>query len=269
MSKYRTIITAACFAAFMCVSFVNNSDADFEIVESPLNSNTNIYGGWTYDTFTVETSEPHFTVSWFVDGVHAYTSGDGTQTTSRYCPVNTLAGSLRGIRYYIEIEARSADGLSKDTAAFYLTVYEPKTDWRQEPRTSVWCYSEISRHYYRPHQQRIFADYWAYAWNPLYVDEVGAHFAGRQHQLEYYLQVFGTGVHDFARKTYPVENLPARSHAGFKSHTLRVSIAFGTDGDPYESDATITHDLWGNALQDPNIWERIGIGTTETFIKKP
>ena len=220
----KSILTAVILAAFMFMGFVNNGNADFEIVESPLNSNTNIYGGWTYDTFTVETSEPHFTVSWFVDGVHAYTSGDGTQTTSRYCPVNTLAGSLRGIRYYIEIEARSADGLSKDTAAFYLTVYEPKTDWRQEPRTSVWCYSEISRHYYRPHQQRIFADYYAYAWNPLDRDEVGALFADRQHILEYYLEVSGTNVHDADKKTYPAEHLLAGSYAGCYSYTLAVSV---------------------------------------------
>ena len=118
----------------LCLVFgmVNSSDA-FEITSAPPDSSTYIYGGRTYDTFSVWTSKPHFTVSWYVDGVHAYSSGDGSTTRSVYSPTNTLAGDISGIKYKIEIEAWSADGTIKDTDLFYLTVYEPVTDWRQEP----------------------------------------------------------------------------------------------------------------------------------------
>ncbi len=262
MFRYKFILTAVILTAVTFISFVNSGNADFEIVESPSNSNTYIYGGWTYDVFTVETSEPHFTVSWFVDGVPVYSSGDGTLTKSVYCPTDTLAGSLRGIRYEIEIEAWSADGLIKDTASFYLTVYEPATDWRQEPDTSVYCYSEISRHYYRPSSQLIYADYYAYAYNPLPEGEVGR-LVNRQHQLEYYLQVFGTGVHDFDKKPYPIEELPPQGYAGFESYTLVVNITRGAETHDYESDATITHDIRGGAPL-----RRIAFGTTQTFEKK-
>ena len=243
----------------------NSSSNAFEITESPSNSNTYLYGGWTYDTFYVETSEPHFSVSWYIDEVHSYSSGDGTTTSAHYCPNNTLTGDIKGITYQIDIEAWSADGNTKDTATFNLTVYKPLTDYRQEPRSSVWCYSEISRHYYLPRMQEVRADYYAYAYNPLDPDEVGDLFADRTLILEYYLDVFGLGVSDFARKTFPAEELPPQGSAGSKWHTLDVSVLPGTPGSKYDSDATVTHGIGGNAAGDWNFLVSIGISNEIEF----
>lgn len=256
--RQKSIGIAIAICSLFLFGMVNSSEA-FEITESPSNSNTYIYGGWTYATFYVETSEPHFSVSWYIDGVHAYSSGDGTTTSASYCPTNTLSGDIKGVTYQISIEAWSTDGNTKDTATFQLTVYEPLTDWNQEPRSSVWCYSEISRHYYLPQMQEVRADYYAYAWNPLDKDEVGALFRDRIYILEYYLDVFGLGVADFARKTYDAETLQPQGWAGFKSHTNTVTVLPGTAGSKYDSDATVTHGINGNAPGDPNFLVSIGI----------
>ena len=156
----------------------------------------------------------------------------------------------------------------KDTAIFELTVYAPATDWRQEPRTSVRCYSEISRHYYRLNSQLIHADYYAYAYNPLDWDKIGNFLANRTHELEYYLQVFGLGVHDFDKEPFDAEKIPHQGYAGFKSFSLTVNILPGTSGSNYVSTATIRHDLWGNAPQDPNIWQRMTFGDVQTFVRQ-
>lgn len=275
MLRLKSIgIALAIICSLFLFGIVNNSDA-FEITESPSNSNTDLSGGVSYDTFSVETSEPYNTVTWYANDVVVHSSnGDNTTKTALFSPGSTLSGSIRGIKYTIRVEALSLDkpdveeGHLKATATFILTVFEPKIDWRQEPRTSVWCYSEISRHYYRPNSQTIKAHYYAQAHNPLDGDEIGDFFANRNHQLEYYLMVFGLGVHDFAKKTFDIEKMPHEGWAGFKPYSLDVTIVTGSLGHEYESNATITHDLWGNAPHDPSIWERITLSSTQTFTKQ-
>ena len=80
--------------------------------------------------------------------------------------------------------------------------------------------------------------------------------------------MFGLGVHDFAKKQFDKERIPQKGYTESKSYGLSVTIVTGTKGSDYESDATITHDLWGNAPQDPRIWTRVTFGNTEIFEKK-
>ncbi len=258
--------------AIMCSLFgmISGSNA-FEIVEFPSDTEDYSYGGITYHTASLKTDVPFYSVWWYVDGTFVSSTYGGHEKTEASFSPHWLTGGIKGVKYTIKAEAMwiEDDGTTQnDTDSYVLRVFEPRTDWRQETRSSVWCYSEISRHYYRPQRQDVRADYYAYAWNPLDKDEVGVRFADRIYMLEYYLDVFGFGVSDFARKTYNPEPLPPRSYAGFKSHTLTVSVQFGTEGHDYVSKASVAHGLNGNAPRDPNFLVRIGIENEIEFRRK-
>ena len=265
MIRFKSI---AITIAIMCSLFtmVNSAQAQIEIIDMYTPSKTD---GWFYHYAYIETDKPFDGVDWFIGDPDddlswvSTTPGDGVKTRAWLYPSWVdFPGHIEGAKYRVAARPWYYDDDTNcwwDRASRDFTVFQAKTDWKQEPRSSVWCYSEISRHYYRPQRQDVRADYYAYAWNPLDKDEVRALFADRIYMLEYYLDVFGLGVSDFARKTYPAEQLPPQDYAGFKSHTLTVSVQFGTAGNKYVSNASVAHGLNGHAPGDPNFSARIGI----------
>ena len=104
MLRYKSLLTAACLAAFMFISVVNSSNADFEIEEMYPS-----YSGWFYHRARVQTSEPYSYIWWYINGEYVGSTSshvDNPKTTAYFSP-SGYPGSPHGKQYEIKAVAQS------------------------------------------------------------------------------------------------------------------------------------------------------------------
>lgn len=159
MKKLKTLKTIATPLA-ICALFlfgIGSSEADFEIEEvRSYYYNYELYdtgGGVSHYTYA-KTSEPFYSLAWYVDGVYAGSNygGHAHTETSNYFYVGE--GTISGTSYTIKADACLIDD---DGNTFYainsynVTVYKPKyktTPIHEQDLLFVRGYVEISKQTY-------------------------------------------------------------------------------------------------------------------------
>ena len=129
MLNFKTFLIATAMIFLALAGFVNSSDA-FEIVEMYPRPGeyTEEYRGYLNHTAYVKTSEPYYTVEWYVDDVYQNSSyGDSNNPiTEAYFSPYWLEGSIDGTTYTIKAVAYSMDANTLiNTDSYTLTVYRP------------------------------------------------------------------------------------------------------------------------------------------------
>lgn len=158
MLKHKMILAITLICSLFLIGYINSSDA-FDIEEvRPYYSNWDLYdwgSGVSHYTY-VRTSEPYYSVTWYVNGVYAgYNYGGHTTTeTSNYFSVGT--GSIKGNKYTIRADACMIDddgNTFNDTDSYEVTVWKPQVETevhggggQQLPDVSGRV--ELTRHYF-------------------------------------------------------------------------------------------------------------------------
>jgi hypothetical protein len=162
MLNFKTFLIAIAITFLALAGFINSSDA-FEI--ETMESDDGSYEDYNYGDAQgiwhmayVRTSEPYYTVEWFIDDVYqgsSYGDSNNPKVEAFFWPY-WLSGTLGGTKYTIKAVAYPMEGDPISIADSYtLTVYQPTwetlTDGEERGESKknpdVNGYAELTRHY--------------------------------------------------------------------------------------------------------------------------
>jgi hypothetical protein len=150
MLNFKTFLIAIAITFLALAGFINSSDA-FEI--ETMESDDGSYEDYNYGDAQgiwhmayVRTSEPYYTVEWFIDDVYqgsSYGDSNNPKVEAFFWPY-WLSGTLGGTKYTIKAVAYPMEGDPTSTADSYtLTVYRPEID--SGTKLGVYGYVEITQ----------------------------------------------------------------------------------------------------------------------------
>lgn len=135
--KLRFYMITTVFFAIFLIGIVNSGNADFEIVEmtSDTYEYTQSVDTYPYHFAHVKTSDPYYSVEWYVDGVYkksSYGERNNPKFDAYFYPF-PIDGSITGQNYTIKAVAYPMDdedpnGTTNATESYTLTVFQPITE---------------------------------------------------------------------------------------------------------------------------------------------
>jgi len=255
-STSRRIALAITGLVFLLIGAVEDSDA-FEIEVRPENGSyedSNFgYSQGIWHVAYAETSEPYYTVEWYIDGVYqtsSYGNSENPKTTATFWPY-WLPGSISGIDYTIKAVAYpiAGDPLGVVTASdsYTLKVYRPEftTSTQLGVSGSVYLYKIDYSHPYISPSVEVYARNTGNEWG----------FARTIfHRFRH--EVRGPGIQRMVEDDTPGGGQRLREDERYSATTpsdFSIYLGDGIQGEEYTSDVYLRLQVRGDVLQqNPN-----------------
>ena len=151
--KFRILLSIATITALFTLGFVGYTEA-FEILKmepEDKNYDVRVDGSLVLHTATLETDEPYYSVSWYVNDVLAgYSYGGHAKTKASFTPTPPHFDlTVYGTRHTIKAVACRMDAPLTDTASYDVTAYRPTADVVDSDNgfggsTGAWVHAEVT-----------------------------------------------------------------------------------------------------------------------------